>query len=131
MNPYEIIGFGNSTNDGLKQSQTLSRLYLSAIIKNNMLNRRDIRSIKKWCKKYDVEIYKDLTGEFVFKPQFDLAYNLPLITNLKSQYGNDWKVYYSYYLNNELYQMVGLKKSVEAKKDRYTPQGRISQKIKR
>ena len=104
----------------------IQRMFLSEIAELNLLSRKDIRSIRRWCKIHHVEVYKDSVGEFVIKAEFQLAYDWPTIQKLKGEYGNDWQTYYGYYLNEELYKMIDTNSSSPSNPSRYVAKGRIA-----
>jgi hypothetical protein len=104
----------------------INRIYLSEVAK--LINKRDNRTAKKWCEKNHLEIYKDSSGDFVFQNDFDLAFDMPLIKDLKLKYGNDWQNYYHAYNKDELYKMLDLNK-VEKQKVGYVPRGKIALKL--
>ncbi len=116
-------------NNGYNGSSRVSRLYLTKIIKNGMLNKKDLRTVRKWLAENNVPIIKDTTGEFVIEQDFNLAYDAPIIKKLMGQYGNDWKTYYPYYTHNEAYKVIEIKKSPEPTA-RYQPKGNIALKYK-
>ncbi len=121
----------NGVLNGLIKTSNHSRLFLTQIVRDRLLNRKDFRSIRKWCKKNHVPIYKDSCGEYVFKSEFDVVYNFPLIQRLMNQYSNDWENYYTYYLNNEAHKIIQLNKASDAvKTTRYIPKGSIAIKNK-
>lgn len=119
MNSNENVEFNNA------HSSRVKRLYLTSIVEENILNRRDLRSIRKWCTKNNVDIIKDITGEFVIQQDFDLAYNSPIIKKLMGQYGPEWQSYYQYYLTDEVYKIVEIGTS-RTEKVRYVPKGSIA-----
>ena len=129
MNSLNENEFNNK--NGLIKATNHSRLFLNQIVRDMILNRKDFRSIRNWCKKNGVSIYKDSCGEFVFKSEFEVVYNFPLIQKLMNQYGNDWETYYSYHLNNEVHKIIQQNKASEATKtNRYIPKGSIAIKNK-
>lgn len=123
MNSNEDVDFNNANT-------RITRLYFSKIVEENILNLKDFRSIRKWCKENRVQIIKDATGEFVFQSEFDTAYNLPLIKKLTTKYGSEWQSYYPYYLKNEVYKIVELNQKSEPKPKGYVPKGSIALKFK-
>ncbi|MFZ4680628.1 MAG: hypothetical protein ACOYLP_10720 [Flavobacterium sp.] len=104
----------------------VDRMYLSDLV--TLINRKDKRPVRTWCKKNNVPIFKDCSGEFVYRNDFELANDLPLILHLKSKYGNDWEQYYQAYLQNALYKIIDFK-SDSKKQTGYVPKGSISRKI--
>ena len=108
----------------------IQRMFLSEIAEQNLLNRKDVRSIRNWCKKKHLTVYSDVCSDYVVKFEFEIAYNLPVITNLKAQYGADWEVYYHYYRNGEANKIVELVSSVSCPAVRYIPQGRTANSYK-
>lgn len=103
------------------------RRYLSEL--SPLINKKDIRSIRKWCINNRLSIYKDSSGEFVNEKEFELTYNLPIILKLKQQFGDCWQDYYSLYQNGKLQEALSLKSSLSKKKESYNPKGRLSSKI--
>lgn len=106
-------------------STLIKRIYLHNL--SCLINRKDIRSIRNWCKKNNLQIYKDSSGEFVIENEFELAFNMPLIINLKTKYGENWLDYFEAYKNGELYKILDLSKKPE--KTGYVPKGVLSSKI--
>lgn len=108
-------------------STPINRMYLSDI--SSFINRKDKRSIRDWCGKNHLHIYKDSSGEFVMKAEFELAYNLPLIKHLKEKYGDVWMQYYEAYNKGELYKMLDLNIYSSKTQTSYIPKGELSKKI--
>ncbi|KAF2511800.1 hypothetical protein E0W72_05700 [Flavobacterium arcticum] len=88
-----------------------------------------MRSIRKWCVKNQLPIYRDSSGEFVNEKEFELAYNLPIILRLKNQFGDYWQDYYELYLNGKLHEAITLKPPTSKKNISYTPKGKLTAKI--
>jgi hypothetical protein len=105
-------------------------MFLSEIAEQNLLNRKDVRSIRNWCKQKHLAVYKDTCGDYVIKSEFEFVYNHPAIANLKAQYGADWENYYSHYQNGEIHKIVELVSSVPFPNARYIPQGRTANSYK-
>jgi hypothetical protein len=103
----------------------IDRMYLNTMSK--LINKKDKRAIRKWCKINNLEIFNDSSGDFVYKNDFDLAYDMPLINNLKKKYGETWHDYYEAYKNNELHKHLFF--TNDSKKKNYSPKGNISQKF--
>ena len=116
----------NSNETNLDFNTRVKRLYFSDIVRQRLLNRVDVRSIRKWCEDNSVKIYKDSTGEYAMQQEFDLAYDAPIIQNLKLKHSQDWQIVYKHYLNGELYNLVDIKPKVEPKSPKYLPKGSIS-----
>lgn len=130
MSDTQVKTFKVSSNENkIEFNGRVKRLYLTDIVKNKLINRSDIRSIRKWCRKNSINIVKDLSGEYVFEQDFDLAYNTPLITSLRQKYGTEWQSVYPYYINGELYKLVDIKNNAVAKTTRYIPKGNVSSSI--
>ncbi len=102
-------------------------MYLNDI--SSYINRTDKRTIRDWCGKNHLHVYKDSTGEFVMKAEFELTYNMPLIKTLKQKYGDDWIVYYEAYNSEELYKILDLNTNTSKTQTRYIPKGNISTKL--
>ena len=102
-------------------------MYLSMIAR--LINRKDIRTVKKWCKQNHLKIQKDSSGEFLYKNDFDLAFDMPLINELKLKYGDNWEDYYHAYKNDELHKMLDSPKSRDVQETGYIPKGKLSSKL--
>lgn len=103
------------------------RIYLREIAKQ--INKKDVRTAKKWCSKNFLKIHKDSSGEFAYQNDFDLAYDMPLINELKLKYGEHWQDYYLSYNRDELYKMLDLNQSRSKGKTGYVPKGKLSSKL--
>ncbi|MBA3987312.1 MAG: hypothetical protein H0X63_12260 [Flavobacteriales bacterium] len=106
---------------------SIERVYLNEIAKR--INRKDLRTARKWCKKNHVALYSDSGTEYVIKNDFDLAFNLPLILNLKVLYGDKWEQVYQAYNNDELHNILEMNQNIQNNNQRYIPQGKIAKKI--
>ena len=105
----------------------IERIYLLQIAK--LINRKDARPARTWCEKNNVNVYKDSTGEFVYRSEFELANDMQLIINLKLVYGKDWEQYYEAHLKGELYKLLQFSIDKPNKEKGYTPKGKISKKL--
>lgn len=103
------------------------RKYLSEL--SPLINKKDVRSIRKWCAKNQVPLYEDSSGSFVNETEFEIAYNMPIILKLKNQYGEGWQKYYDLYQSGKLYDMLSVNDGVNNKKTNYKPKGKLSVKI--
>lgn len=108
-------------------SAPINRMYLSEI--SSFINRKDKRTIRDWCNKNHLHVYKDTSGEFVIRAEFELAYNMPLIKNLKQKYGNNWVDYYEAYNKGELYKILDLNANSNKTHTGYVPKGNLSKKL--
>jgi hypothetical protein len=108
-------------------STPINRMYLCDI--SPYINRTDKRTIRDWCGKNHLQVYKDSTGEFVLKAEFELTYNMPLIKTLKQKHGDDWIVYYEAYNSGELYKILDLSANASKTQTRYIPKGNLSKKL--
>lgn len=104
----------------------INRIYLSDL--SSLVNRKDKRSIRIWCIKNHLEIYKDSSGEYVNEKEFELVYNMPIIIKLSAKYGESWEGYYDAYKNEELYKILDFETAKTEKKG-YEPKGKLSSKI--
>ena len=102
-------------------------MYLTDI--SSYINRTDKRTIRDWCGKNYLHVYKDSSGEFVMKAEFELVYNMPLIKHLKQKYGNDWMQYYEAYIKGELYKILDLNANASKTQTGYIPKGNLSKKL--
>lgn len=105
----------------------IDRIYLLEIAK--LINRKDARPAKTWCEKNNVKVYKDSTGEFVYRSEFELANDMQLIINLKLVYGKDWEQYYEAHLKGTLYMLLEFSSDKSNRNIVYTPKGKISKKL--
>ena len=110
----------------LQHVSTCSRLYLSHIPK--LINRKDIRSARKWCSKNSLKIYKDCSGEFVYQTDFDLAYDMPLINDLRKKYQENWTVCYALYKSGKAYESLDFSR-LAPQPTSYKPKGKIARKL--
>lgn len=104
-----------------------NRIYLNDL--SSLINRKDKRSIRVWCRKNQLQIYKDSSGEFVNENEFDLVYNLPIIKKLQQKYGDYWQVYYEAYKEGSLYKVLDLNIGTTNNQSRYIPKGKLSAKL--
>lgn len=79
----------------------LNRIYLQDLL--GKINKKDIRTAKKWCDDNDVNVFTDKSGKFVIRSEFDLAYNRPIIEMFKKRYGNNWLKVYDLAKENNLH----------------------------
>lgn len=105
----------------------INRIYLNKL--SSLINRKDRRSIRKWCSKNNLQIYKDSSGEFVNEAEFELIYNMPIIKKLKAKYEEEWLIYYDAYKKDELYKLLDLNKNIESKSTAYQPKGTLTSKM--
>jgi hypothetical protein len=103
----------------------IPRIYLKKVAE--LINRKDERSVRRWCNKNNLVIYKDSSGHFVYQNDFDLAYDLPIILSLKTQYGDDWSEFYEKYTSNMLHKSIVFKKTSNTEK--YSPKSDAAQLI--
>lgn len=96
-----------------------------------LIDRTDKRTIRKWCKKNHLIIFKDSSGEFVYKNDFDIAYDNPLILKLKEKYQSSWYDYYQAYNKDELLKMLDFGTDAKNVKSDYVPKGKFAARINR
>lgn len=93
-----------------------------------MINRKDIRSARKWCSKNNLSVHRDCTGELVYHPEFELAYDMPLIISLRAKHPENWEKYYTLYKSGKAHEAVSfIEKKPQTKS--YKPKGEITAKI--
>jgi hypothetical protein len=102
----------------------LKRVYLNDM--REMINKKDIRSIRKWCAMNNLNIYKDMTGEYTFQSEFELAYHLPLIKRLQKDYGDDWQTVFDAYKDGNVYSLLDFTNNGSSS---YKPSGSITSKL--
>jgi hypothetical protein len=105
----------------------IGRTYIKAI--GELIGRKDLRSIRRWCNKNHLQIYKDYSGEFVIENDLELAFEKPLILKLKEKYGNAWIDYYQAYKKNELINMLEFGCDIKNVKSDYIPKGQFAARI--
>ena len=105
----------------------IGRIYLKSV--GELIGRKDIRSIRKWCKIYHLQIYKDYSGEFVIENELEIAFGQPLIISLKGKYGKAWLDYYQAYKNNELLFMLDFGNDSKIESSNYIPKGKFASQI--
>ena len=104
----------------------VDRMYLQEILR--LINKNDTRAVKTWCKKNNVIVYKDSSGEFVTKADFELAYDWPLILTLKAKHGNRWRIIYEAYLKDNLADAMDFSATAQ-KSNNYVAKGNLSKKL--
>jgi hypothetical protein len=102
----------------------IDRIYLKSI--GELIHRKDKRSIRRWCTKNHLQMFKDSSGEFVYSNDFDLAYDSPLILKLKAKYKDGWMDYYEAYNKDELLKMLAITTISTSSKSSYIPKGKIT-----
>ncbi len=117
-----------SNENKIEFNGRVKRLYLTDIVKHKLINRSDIRSVRRWCRTNRVDVIKDLSGEYVIEAEYNLAYNLPVLQKLKKQFADGWQTAYQHYLNDEIYMITELDKKPITKG--YKPMGSIAIKFK-
>lgn len=70
----------------------MNRLLLKELLEQ--LGYLDVRSVRKWCAKNGVFVFRQGKEEFVVESEFKKAFEIPFINNLKSKYGKDWEEVY-------------------------------------
>lgn len=90
-----------------------------------MINKNDNRSAVSWCKKNELDIFKDSSGKYVIEGEFYLAYNRKVIERYKSKYGNSWEVMFELCANKKLYASKISEIALPSER-RYKPQGNVS-----
>ena len=108
-------------------STPINRMYLSDI--SSYINRTDKRTIRNWCGKNYLHVYKDSTGEFVMKAEFELTYNMPLIKHLKQKHDDDWMDYFEAYIKGDLYKILDLNANANKTQTGYIPKGNLTTKL--
>ena len=106
----------------------INRKYLHEI--TALINRKDIRAVRTWCRKNGVTIYTDAISEYVIQNDFDLAYDLPLIKKLKAEHGDTWQIIYQAYHEDKLHTMLDMDLNTIKNNSRYVPKGNIAKNTK-
>ena len=104
----------------------VDRMYLNEILR--LINKNDTRAVRNWCRKNNVIVYKDSSGEFVTKNDFELAYDWPLIQTLKAKHGDRWGIIYEAYLKDNLADAMDFSASTQNSTN-YTAKGSLSKKL--
>lgn len=102
----------------------IKRIYLSEVA--GLINRRDVRAVKTWCRKNNLQVFSDTSGDFVFEHAFVLAYEMPLIQALKKEHVENWEQVYEAYKNNTLYKMLDSVPTSKTTVERYVPKGKVA-----
>jgi hypothetical protein len=79
----------------------LDRIYLHDVL--SKINKKDIRTAVRWCEENDVNVFSDISGKFIIRSEFELAYNRPIIELYKKKYGDEWLKVYSLCKENNLH----------------------------
>ena len=104
----------------------VDRMYLQEILR--LINKTDTRAVKTWCRKNNVIVYKDSSGEFVTKADFELAYDWPLILTLKAKHGDRWRIVYEAYLKDNLADVMDFSNPIQKTKN-YMAKGKIGKNL--
>lgn len=104
----------------------VDRMYLNEILR--LINKNDTRAVRNWCRKNNVIVYKDSSGEFVTKADFELAYDWPLIQTLKAKHGDRWRIIYEAYLKDNLADAMDFSSPTQ-KNTNYVAKGNLSKKL--
>jgi hypothetical protein len=105
------------------ETNGLTRIYIQEILKR--INKKDKRSVITWCRKNNLEIYKDSSGRYVSEAEFNFAYNQPIIKRYKTKYGENWLQMYELTLENKLHLADSENERVTVSK-RYIPKSKES-----
>lgn len=86
------------------ESIIISKMKRISLIKlKEILNRKDLRSVRKWCDVNNVFIYqRGKKDESVHLIEFDLAYDKDFIEHLKRKIGEGWADAYVMYKNGNI-----------------------------
>ena len=117
----------HATKNMKNELQNVDRIYIKEI--GPLINRKSPDTIKRWCKESNVHVHKDCSGEFVYRNDFELAYDMPLILRLKKIHGENWRKVYDAYLKNELPNLLAFKEDLNKYKSGYKPKGNIGKKL--
>ena len=104
----------------------VDRMYLHEILR--LINKADIRPVATWCRKNNVNVYKDSSGKFVMKADFELAYDWPLVKMLQSKYGDRWRIIYEAYLKDNLVDVMDFSAPAQNSTN-YIAKGNLSKKL--
>jgi hypothetical protein len=104
----------------------LGRIYLKDILM--MINKKDIRTVGKWCERNDVTVFQDCSGKYVIESEFNVAYNKPVIEEFKRKYGKEWNKFYMRAEKGNLHLSLAEEQKMIAQK-RYQPKSKWSQEI--
>lgn len=100
------------------------RIYLHDVLVK--INKKDIRSVLKWCDDNYVNVISDSSGKFIIRSEFELAFNRPIIELYKKKYGDRWLEVYNLSRENNLHLMESSNDSPKSNKS-YKPISREAQ----
>jgi len=66
-----------------------------------LLKFKDVRSVKKWCAKKGILVFRQGKGWCVSKAEFLLAFHRPIVEKLRANYEN-WDEVFQAYLANDM-----------------------------
>ncbi len=92
------------------------------------LGYRDIRSVRKWCAKNGVFIVRQGKDEFVIESDFNKAFEIPFINNLKKNYGKDWEEVYRLHQEGNVIGLTALQTSVPVYRKTFKTENNIVSK---
>lgn len=84
------------------------RLYVNQIKKDRLLGTDSNRYVKEWLEKHNIVVLHDGNKAYVNMLDFEMAYETPMITELRMKYGKQWEVYYKYHTTGNKYDLRAL-----------------------
>jgi hypothetical protein len=81
--------------------------------------------VSSWCRKSNVEIYNDSSGNFVIEAEFNFAYNQPIIKSYKAKYGENWLQMFELCQENKLHLADSNNERIYSSR-RYKPKSKAS-----
>jgi len=84
------------------------RLYLHQIRKDRLLGTDSNRYVKNWLEKHKIVVFHDGNKAYVNMLDFEIAYEAPMITDLRIKHGKQWELYYKYHTTGNKYDLLAL-----------------------
>lgn len=103
------------------ENNGFNRIYLQDVLLK--INKKDIRSVIKWCEDNDVNVFSDSSGRFIIVSEFEFAYDRPIIDLYKKRFGGSWLNVYSLAKENNLH-LLDVQDSMSRSVGHYEPVSR-------
>uniref|UniRef100_UPI00321789A8 hypothetical protein n=1 Tax=uncultured Draconibacterium sp. TaxID=1573823 RepID=UPI00321789A8 len=112
----------------IQHDYALDKIYLKEL--GVLLDYASIISVKNWCKRHNVKIYKDGQKRYIQKYEYNRVTIEPQIEHFKEKYGDKWKTHFELAKKNELQFIRNEKEPVSFHNiPRYIPKSDAARKL--
>lgn len=95
-----------------------------------LLNYESEKSVKNWCRKNKIEIYKTGHRKHIMRYDYERVIKMPQIIYFRKEYGDNWEYAFKLAQNNELYKMDINNEPISFHSGTYKPKSKAAEKIK-